>query len=247
MWRQLAGPGNTTSIQCRHQKPDGIRVSRPHRQKEGEFQEEEQQAQREQIRRQRSREEKSGKHPTVNHWLEPFVSLWGVHSVSQPCRRRNKNLSSVFLRANPLGLFSVWTEEDSRHRQHVPCHCHLPLHAVDSAEHRGRLWGAHRLHEHRLAGRVSAHSRRRLRPPWGHRGRRGLQAHVGHLRPLHKAAAPAARNTVRSLRHPLRGDCQRVLAGHVHLPGSGDPAAVRRGLHLGLHHVLPEHHEEEHL
>lgn len=40
MWRQRAGSGNTTSIQCRHQKPSTIRVWRPHRQ-EGELKEEE--------------------------------------------------------------------------------------------------------------------------------------------------------------------------------------------------------------
>ena len=130
---------------------------------------------------------------------------------------------------------------------HVPCHCHLPLHAVDSAEHRGCVWRAHRLHEHRLAGGVPPHPRRCLRPPWGHRSRRGLQADAGHLRPLYKAAPPAAGNTVRTLRRTFRGDRQRVLAGYLYLPGGGDPAAVCRGVHLSLHHVLPKHHEEKHL
>lgn len=50
-----------------------------------------------------------------------------------------------------------------------------------------------------------------------------------------------------AIRRALRGDCQRVLAGHLHLPGCRDPVVVRSGFHLSFYHVLPKHHEEEHL
>ena len=192
---------------------------------------------------------KSVKQPTVNHWRELFVwslvtysFLWSAHSLSRLSRRRITPFSSRSFEG-----VRIWTEGDSSHRQHVPCHCHLPLHAVDSAEYSGCVRRAHRLHEHWLAGGIPPHPRCRVRPPWGHGGRRGLQAHFRHLRPLYKTAPPAAWDPVWAVRGALWGDCQRVLAGYFYLPGCRDPAAVCRGVHLGLHHVLPKHHEEEHL
>lgn len=217
---------------------------------------------RQKIRSERSREEKVGSNRlwiidlnllcstevltrsliSAGEGSKPLLSVfWGPPTHTPPF-----HLSPALKSETPAAV-PPDSEGDSSHRQHVPCHCHLPLHAVDSAEYCGRVRRAHRLHEHWLAGGISPHPWCRLRPPWGHHSWRGLQAHFRHLRPLYKTASPAAWNTVWTVCHTLWGDCQRVLAGYFYLPGGRDPAAVCCGVHLSLHHVLPKYHEEEHL
>lgn len=208
-------------------------------------------------------ERKTEKEQAVNHWREPFVYsgvtfffLWRVFTRSHVfAAERSQPLLSVFWGLsirNPAfhlsaskGLKSQ-QREPSSHRQHVPCYCHLSLHAVDSAEYCCRVRRAHCLHEHRLARWIPPCIRCSFRPPWGHHSRRGLQAHFRHLWSLYKTASTAG-NTVWTVRSPLWRDCQRVLAGYFYLPGCRDPVAVCRGIHFRLHHVLSKHHEEEHL
>lgn len=264
MWRQRAGSGNTTSIQCRHQKPSTIRVWRPHRQ-EGELKEEEPAVLRQhqvKIRSERSGEKnREGAGCESLTWTfcvqrcHLLLPLKGFHSLSRLRCRTITTFALCLLRIsihNPAFYLSAskglksQQREPSSHRQHVPCYCHLSLHAVDSAEYCCRVRRAHRLHEHRLARWIPPCIRCSFRPPWGHHSRRGLQAHFRHLWSLYKTASTAG-NTVRTVRSPLWRDCQRVLAGYFYLPGCRDPVAVCRGIHFRLHHVLSKHHEEEHL
>lgn len=262
VWCDASGLAQGTQLQNNvdTEKPDRIRVWRSSWQKKGELKEEEQQLWQktpaEDKKWKKRRENREGADCEWLTWtfcvqqrnlLLPVKCLLTLTSPLE----KGYNLSSLSFDQQstflPLSSVEIWTEGDSSRRQHVPCHCHLPLHALDSAQYRGSIWRAYCLYEHWLASGIPPHTRCRLWPPWGHHSRRGLQTHFGHLRPLYKTTPHAAWNIVRTLRSSLWGNCQRVLAGYLYLPGSRDPAALCRGFHLGLHHVLPKHHEEEHL